>query len=316
NVYADIEITKNDTDEYGGSAMGGIVGYSYGDIKNAYANSQIITSNSIYVGGVVGRLIDGTVENVYSTGNIVGMDDVGGIIGYFEESSNIKNAYTTADVTGERLVGGAIGGIRGFDDDAILSVRNIYATGDVTGEESVGKVVGSESTYGSTGIITISNIYSYEGQKITGSSGSSSEDGSPVTAEELADPTWYTNTLGWDSSGNKGEPELTWTAPWSEDGKVCMPHLYNDTDLDGTNLGNDGTYIPNQPCTEVAGVVKKVSTPQEKIEQQEKDENLNTLDVSSLQQSNDTQIDIEEQSKDVQDETIKTENEDNIAIAS
>jgi len=54
----------------------GIVGYERYSVKDF---------SPIYVGGVVGYILDGTVANCYSTGLVLGHTDIGGVVGFVAE---------------------------------------------------------------------------------------------------------------------------------------------------------------------------------------------------------------------------------------
>ena len=104
-----------------------------------------LLSGKDFVGGLVGYIIRGIVENCYNTGDVKGVNNVGGVIGL--NNCTVSNCYSTGDVEElDSFVGGVVGGNSG-------TVLNCYNTGDVEGGDScVGGVVGDN--YG-----TVTNCY-------------------------------------------------------------------------------------------------------------------------------------------------------------
>ncbi|MHC4756641.1 MAG: GLUG motif-containing protein, partial [Planctomycetota bacterium] len=97
-------------------------------------NPNVDAGTGIYVGSLVGRLWDGTVNGCYAQGGSVsGRGRVGGLVG--EEDGAIINSHATCSVSG----GGAVGGLVGIDYGTLT---NCYATGDVSGNYSVGGLAG------------------------------------------------------------------------------------------------------------------------------------------------------------------------------
>ena len=97
----------------GSSNVGGLVGGSWGDIANSFADCTVSGS---YVGGLVGSHENGTIKNSYSTGSVFGYDYVGGLLGhqfYLDSGLNITNCYTTSIVTANSY-GGAFIGRKGY----------------------------------------------------------------------------------------------------------------------------------------------------------------------------------------------------------
>ena len=112
--------------------VGGLAGRVYnGSITNSYATGSV-TGTSL-VGGLVGAG-NTTITNCYATGSVTGYNYVGGLAGAIEGGS-ITNSYATASVTGYNYVGGLVG-------DGNATITNCYATASVTGDEFVGGLVG------------------------------------------------------------------------------------------------------------------------------------------------------------------------------
>ena len=69
-----------------GAYLGGIAGWIAGNVNNCYNSGTVTTEtswgNSNIVGGIVGYLVNGkTVSYCYNSGNVVGSDNIGGIVG-------------------------------------------------------------------------------------------------------------------------------------------------------------------------------------------------------------------------------------------
>lgn len=139
--YVISNLTIDRTTDYTG--LFGIVG-SGGILKNMGIEDCIISGDA-WVGIFVGYN-NGTVSFSYSTGEIYGGSNTGGIAG--RNTGTIEYSYSGAYVEGSNFAGGAAGLNSG-------TVSNSYAVGAVTGESSVGGLVGYNS-----GIGEILNSYS------------------------------------------------------------------------------------------------------------------------------------------------------------
>lgn len=130
--------------------IGGVVGEMVG---NTISNSSFTgtaedgpsVSGELRVGGLIGDATNNLViSNSFASGNILGAEFVGGLVGRMS-SSEINNSYSTGDVSGEVEVGGFIGRMRSGE------VHNSYATGDAHGEDDIGGFVGD---MGDSSIVT------------------------------------------------------------------------------------------------------------------------------------------------------------------
>ena len=107
NCYSFIRIEGN-------SYCGGIIGYDYhGTLTGNYCHAISLKGNSYYIGGIVGRGEASTIINSYTTGNIIGNNTTGGIIGYCNDlhgDSGLTSVYSNCDkLTGIKNVGGIFG---------------------------------------------------------------------------------------------------------------------------------------------------------------------------------------------------------------
>ncbi|WP_164878379.1 two-partner secretion domain-containing protein [Pollutimonas thiosulfatoxidans] len=135
-----VNITGNDL-------VGGLVGYKFGgDVSNSYATGQVIGGQ--YTGGLVGANM-GSISNSYAAVTVTGDFGTGGLVGY--NLGSINNTYATGQVTGtDWYTGGLLGGNVNSG-----SVSNSYATGQVIGRGSAaGGLVGA-----SVDTSSISNSY-------------------------------------------------------------------------------------------------------------------------------------------------------------
>jgi hypothetical protein len=80
----------------------------------------------------------GTVSRCYSTGDVNGGENVGGLVG-FNCYGSVSDCYCTGDVNGREDVGGLVG------DNGHIGLGSLfrcYSTGDVSGANEVGGLVG------------------------------------------------------------------------------------------------------------------------------------------------------------------------------
>lgn len=128
-------------------ALGGLVGYFEGascKISKCHSSATITqTTNGRDIGGLVGKMLAGTIEKSYATGDVSGIQrNVGGLVGLVTNTSNqsiISNCYATGSVTS----GGYSGGLIGLHDKGTATITNCYATGDVTTTSfAIGGLVG------------------------------------------------------------------------------------------------------------------------------------------------------------------------------
>ncbi|WP_162177500.1 MBG domain-containing protein [Hyphomonas adhaerens] len=121
-------------------STGGLVGYNDGGIlQDVYATGDVLGGN--YSGGLVGRNVgNGTVTNAYATGAVSGNSWVGGLMGR-NDVGEITRSYATGDVTAVNLnsyAGGLVG-----QNLSRGKIHESYATGAVSGDNYVGGLVGN-----------------------------------------------------------------------------------------------------------------------------------------------------------------------------
>ena len=127
------------------SAVGGVVGYSYGNIENCSVSGSV-SSNST-AGGVVGAQLSGSITGCSSSATVKGVTYAGGIAGYTNGGGSLTGCYATGSISVENNTTNAAwaGGVVGSNGSSTLTA--CYATGSVTSSGSgtiyVGGVTGS-----------------------------------------------------------------------------------------------------------------------------------------------------------------------------
>ncbi|MBN2965005.1 filamentous hemagglutinin N-terminal domain-containing protein [Sulfurospirillum sp. T05] len=179
------------------SSVGGLVGYIHsGTINNSYASGNVMGKNpSSYAGGLVGYILSGTINNSYAGGSVRGDGGgIGGLVG--GGSATITNSYATGSVTGTDYLGGLMGLTA-----STVTITNSYATGMVTGNEGashVGGLMGRKEG----GVIT----NSFWDTQTTGQATSVGGGVGKTTAQMQTLSTF----AGWDITGTDGAyPTLT-----------------------------------------------------------------------------------------------------------
>ena len=118
-------------------------------IRNLNVSGTVNCGTKNYVGGIVGKVQDGTIENCSFSGSVTGGGHTGGIAGGLNSNNvTISGCVNAADVTGTTA-----GGILGFWKNT-AAIRDCYNTGSVTGSAKAGGIVGQLNKG------TIENCYS------------------------------------------------------------------------------------------------------------------------------------------------------------
>jgi hypothetical protein len=122
-------------DTKGHSAVGGLVGINSASLYQCYATGKV-TADGNNAGGLVGRNWGYSNETFssYSTGDVMGCDYTGGLVGY-SSGSLICQCYSLSDVSGHDAVGGLVG-------KALGKVELSYARGNLQGNNFVGGLIG------------------------------------------------------------------------------------------------------------------------------------------------------------------------------
>lgn len=134
--------------KYFGRHIGGIVGRLSGTVEKAYNTGAIYNGYNV-VGGIVGWMHEGSVNNVFNTGNITVYNQnnvegqIGGIVGAAHNTIgdiNISNAYNLGTIRGFKGKGTAVslGGILGFilaEGSHSVNISNVYTTGNLYADD-------------------------------------------------------------------------------------------------------------------------------------------------------------------------------------
>ena len=108
-----------------GSGGGFVGGSDGGEYKKCYSECEVNTSGNNSFGGFVGIDHSGEYQYCYSTGNVDGVNNVGGFIGTCPSANtSITNCYCTGNVEGYNYIGSFIGYNKGY-------IKYCYASGQI-----------------------------------------------------------------------------------------------------------------------------------------------------------------------------------------
>ena len=200
-------------------------------IRNLNVSGTVSCGTKNYVGGIVGKVQAGTIENCSFSGSVTGgytggiagglnSNDVtisgcvnaadvtgttaGGILGYWKKTASIRDCYNTGSVTGSAKAGGIVGQLSSG------TIENCYSTGAVGGAASQKGGIFAFSN------ATVKNCYyTLPETEVLG--------GKAVAATQITSPEGLADKLGnafqEDTAGaNNGYPILVWQA-----GEVVQP---------------------------------------------------------------------------------------------
>ena len=129
-------------------SVGGVAGYSYGNIEYCSVSGSVSVSGISDVGGVVGYQVGGSITGCSSSATVKGTQRAGGMAGVTNSGATLTACYATGDVTlesndiGTCYAGGVVG-----NNGSSCTLKACYAWGSVTGSGSgtvyVGGVTGS-----------------------------------------------------------------------------------------------------------------------------------------------------------------------------
>lgn len=132
----DVIAKSENANTYAGGLIGWLYSYS-NELMNCYSTVDVSGCND--VGGLIGwSYHSNTFNNCYSTGNVSGSSNVGGLIGFSDSSNVLVNCYSLGNVSGGDYSGGLIGCFQG--NSFVFS--NCYSTGKVAGKRYVGGLAG------------------------------------------------------------------------------------------------------------------------------------------------------------------------------
>ena len=140
----DVKIESNNGMGY----VGGVVGWSYGNIENCSVSGSVSGNNGL-AGGVVGFQVGGSLTGCSSSATVKGVTYAGGIAGYTNGGASLTGCSATGSVSVENNTTSAAyaGGVVGNNGSSSSTLKACYAWGSVTGSGSgtvyVGGVTGS-----------------------------------------------------------------------------------------------------------------------------------------------------------------------------
>ncbi len=138
-----INVALSNININGNDHVSGLIGYGSGDVDivNSYIEGEVVGNEE--VGGIIGFLREGNInlENSYFAGNVLGDSEVGGIIGFSRDSNvSIENSYFTGDIAADDE---CVGGLIGYADTGKVEIENSYVEGDILASGSyIGGLVG------------------------------------------------------------------------------------------------------------------------------------------------------------------------------
>jgi uncharacterized delta-60 repeat protein len=135
-----------------GNVIGGLIGRMVlGTLRNSSTSMRVDGGQEI--GGAVGSFSRGTLSKVFATGDVFGDSaeasdmkygiSVGGLVGYMTNNSSIEESYATGNVKAD---GDGAGGLVGVIDFSVGSITKSFASGNVHGATGVGGLIGVINT--------------------------------------------------------------------------------------------------------------------------------------------------------------------------
>ena len=141
----DVKIESNN----GMGCVGGVAGWSYGNIENCSVSGSVSGSGmNGFAGGVVGYQSGGFLTGCSSSATVNAGNTAGGVAGSTMQAATLTACYATGDVTLESINPGSnfAGGVVG-NNSSSCTLQACYAWGKVTGSGSgtiyTGGVTGS-----------------------------------------------------------------------------------------------------------------------------------------------------------------------------
>lgn len=131
----------------GNSCVGGLIGdgYAMKEIKNCYSTGDVIAKGN-FVGGIIGRTSNSNATDItgcYSTGNISGVERVGGVMGFCDTILSLSDCYSTGNISGQKDVGGVVGYLYWMRGP----MTGCSSQGRVSGDTNIGGLVGQISSF-------------------------------------------------------------------------------------------------------------------------------------------------------------------------
>lgn len=148
----DVEVKNSSIVSTAGEAGGAVGKVSNGTLENVKVACSV--SGTQQLGGIVGVINDGTIKNCVATGDITGANYyIGGLVGYIK-AGTLQNCAASGNVTSASTAYSRVGGLVGQIDNA--TITGCHATGNVKGD---GHYCGGLIGVCVTGKINVSQSY-------------------------------------------------------------------------------------------------------------------------------------------------------------
>lgn len=148
----DVEVKNSSIVSTAGEAGGAVGKVSNGTLENVKVTCSV--SGTQQLGGIVGVINDGTIKNCVATGDITGANYyIGGLVGYIK-AGTLQNCAASGNVTSASTAYSRVGGLVGQIDNA--TITGCHATGNVKGD---GHYCGGLIGVCVTGKINVSQSY-------------------------------------------------------------------------------------------------------------------------------------------------------------
>ena len=121
-----------------GSAVGGLVGETFGTIATSYATGSVSGEKTSSVGGFVGGNAGGAISNGYATGAATGPFNTGGFLGY--NNGTVQKSYSAGLVSSNATYAG---GFTGYDNANAGSLRKTYWDTTTSGIDNLSQGAGN-----------------------------------------------------------------------------------------------------------------------------------------------------------------------------
>ena len=221
---------------------GSVTGLNEGTVSNCSNYGIVVGVNQ--VGGIIGRIIAGLVENCTNYGTVNSTTHAGGICGC-ASGGTINNCYNTGSVKADSSVGGIAGSMQNTSN-----ISNCISVGTVEGSSQAGGVVGYVLNNSTTNA-TITNCYhdntvcGYAPVGVNGGSNASATltkvEGKTTEAFASGEVTWLLN--GKSAEGIWKQTLDTDTYPSFTGGTV-----YHGNCGGGVPYSNDAEEVMNHNC--------------------------------------------------------------------
>jgi len=213
---------ENLTINEGSSDYVGLIGRigSGGEVNNIGLVDADISGGSYYVGGLVGYIRYGSVSNSFSTGNVSGSINVGGLVGY--NQGVLENSYSLANVSGDINLGGLVGRNQ-------LTISSSFSKGSVPDGLNVGGLVGKNDD-------SVSDSYwDNESSGQSSSAGGTGLTTSEITGASASDNMNLDFSNAWQVVQGGNSPEINGKVPDS-DGYPILQNLDAEKQLEAQGI--------------------------------------------------------------------------------